>query len=163
MPYSKDFTALTPEAMDGLTQAITNVDQLASAFAINLTMLERKKMYTVGDRSYPFVEQCLDYFRKHQDIGPSYLSLQQFQNQWTLFSQLRELYKLLDTVVEKLNDTCMAAGAEAFSSALVFYKAAQNAAKSKKPGADAIVADLKKRYHRQGRSTGAQESNDTES
>ncbi|UCH93468.1 MAG: hypothetical protein JSV88_24795 [Candidatus Aminicenantes bacterium] len=163
MPYSKDFTALTPETMDGLTQAIINVDQLASVFAINLTIPERKRMYTVGDRSYPFVEKCLDYFREHQEMGPSYLSLQQFENQWTLFSQLRKLSSLIEPVVEKLNDTCMAAGAEAFSSGLVFYKAAQNAAKSKKPGADAIVAELKKRYHRPRRSTSAQESNDTES
>ena len=148
MPYEKISRVLSNEEIEGLKQDITNLDGKISAFAVNLTIKDRKTMYKMGDRSLPFVEQALNYANDHSEFVPPFLSVDEFQKDWDLAKQLKELLKRIEPVMEKLSDTYMAAGADALSGALSFYESVKSAAKANKSGADAIVAELKRRYDR---------------
>jgi hypothetical protein len=54
----------------------------------------------------------------------------------------------LSQLSEKLDDTTMEAGSEAFSAALVFYNAVKAAAKAGVPGMKVVADDLQARFPR---------------
>jgi hypothetical protein len=133
MTYDKISKVLTTEEYDALVAAVENLNTLVTAFAVNLTVVERRSLLMVGKRNQAFAERAL-YYAKEQ------------QNDWTLFNQLRNLVKLINPVTEKITDTYMAAGSEALAAARRIYGAAKEAAKANKPGTNAIVADLKQYF-----------------
>lgn len=49
--------------------------------------------------------------------------------------------------MEKVDDTIMAAGSDAYHIALTFYNSVKNAANAGVPGTDNIYNDLKERYN----------------
>jgi hypothetical protein len=153
MPSSKISKVLTDEESAAIRTAVTTLDGLVSAFALNLTIDERKRLYKLGDRSIPFVDQALKYARDRPDFALAFANVTEFEGDYTLFTQVKDLLKLLEPVVEKLTDTYMVAGAEAFAQARSYYDAVKAAAKTDKPGADVMVAELKKRYHRKSAKT----------
>ena len=53
-------------------------------------------------------------------------------------------------MVEKLDDTTLLTGSEAYSAALVFYNALKGAAKAGEPGMKTVYADLQSRYPGRG-------------
>ncbi|UCH97960.1 MAG: hypothetical protein JSV88_14190 [Candidatus Aminicenantes bacterium] len=165
MPYEKISRVLSDEEIEGLLQDITNLDAKISAFAVNLSIKDRKTLYKMGDRSLPFVEQALKYAHTHKEFVPPFLNVEEFQKDWDLARQLKDLMKRVEPVMEKLSDTYMAAGADALSAALSLYDAVKAAAKASKPGSDVIVAELKRRYERKKGKTEEEEQspNETES
>ncbi len=64
----------------------------------------------------------------------------------TLFTQTDELLLLIRQLLEKVEDTHMLAGSEAYVSALISYKLFGSAADAGMPGADAIYDQLKARF-----------------
>ena len=162
MPYEKISKVLSDEEIQALDQDITNLNEKISAFAINLTIKDRKTLYKMGDRSLAFVEQALKYAHTHNEFVPPFLNVEEFQKDWDLARQLKDLLKRVEPVMEKLSDTYMAAGADALSEALSYYDAAKAAAKASKPGSDVIVAELKRRYDRKKSKPENQEATPTE-
>jgi hypothetical protein len=69
--------------------------------------------------------------------------------------QLRDILNLIEQLYEKLSDTYLAVGSEAYVAALSFYNSAKSAAKANVPGTDTIVNELGKRFVGQGKSQGA--------
>ena len=61
---------------------------------------------------------------------------------------MKELLIMLDPVVEKISDSYLAAGADAFDSARKPYNYVKAASESGAPGSDSIAAELKKRFVR---------------
>jgi hypothetical protein len=147
MTYQKISKVLTPEEHDALKGAVEALDGLVTAFAVNLSTLERKRLKMLGPRRQAFVEACYNYANTNSDLVPPFLDMVEFQKDWDLFHQLRDLHKSLDTVEEKFTDTYMAAGSEALAHARLFYSAVKAAEKSGKPGTEAIVDDLRGLYN----------------
>jgi hypothetical protein len=72
------------------------------------------------------------------------------QNDLSLFTQLDEIILLVKQLLERLEDTQMLAGSEAYTSALAVYRLISSAADAGVPGADAVNAQLKARFAGQG-------------
>ncbi len=163
MTYEKISRVLTQEEYDALTAGIGNLGTLINGFAVNLTLDERKTLPMIGPRNVTFVGRSHDYVGEQEDIAPPCLDVQEFRDDWSLYNQLDKLIKLLEPVMEKLTDTYMAAGAESFAAARIFYDAVKTAAKAGKPGTNTIVADLKSLYKSSARrSTKTQTPQSTE-
>ena len=64
---------------------------------------------------------------------------------------------ILEPLVEKISDTYLAAGSDAFLAARKLYSFVKAASDSGAPGSDTIAAELKKRYLR--RRSSSQEKN----
>ncbi len=153
MTYEKISKAFTTEEVDALTGAVTALGVLITAFAVNLTLKERRSLTMIGPRNFTFVEQAYKYGVDHPHLVPPYIDMQEFKNDWELFNIVKGLVKLLEPMIEKLTDSYKAAGSEAFSTARSFYKAIKVAADANTPGTNIMALRLKELYRKSGSSS----------
>lgn len=115
-------------------------------FLVGLTADERKSLNTIDVNNKAFTEDAVNAAVNNPTLVPSYLSVTNMQNDLTLFTQLDELSVLANQLCERIEDTKMLAGSEAYSVALALYKSFGSAADAGVQGADSIVEQLKKRF-----------------
>ena len=119
-------------------------------FLVGLTDEERKALPAINVNNKVFTEDAINAAVNNPALIPSYVSIPNMQNDLNLFSQLDEVIGIVNQLCEKLEDTRMLAGAEAYVAALTVYKLFGSAADAGVPGADAIVTQLKARFASQG-------------
>lgn len=119
-------------------------------FLIGLTTEERTVLPAIDVNNKVFTEDAIMAGVNNAAILPSYISVPNMQTDITLFGQLDEVIILLKQVLEKLEDTQLLAGSEAYSAALMLYKLFGAAADSGVAGADAVVSQLRARFLSQG-------------
>ena len=137
----------TDDAYHQLAQRIRDLDTWLT-FAVNLTPEDRRRYSKMGDRTIPFVEKTLQYADERPDLAPPYMDIPEFKRDLKLARQLKELLLMLEPVVEKISDSYMAAGMDAFDAARKMYKYVKAAAESGVPGTDTIVDELRKRFYK---------------
>jgi hypothetical protein len=124
-------------------------------FLIGLNPDERQTMPKMNVANKQFVYDALMAMNNNQSLFPTYLSAVELNKDFTLFSQLDELVSLSQQLTEKLRDTQILAGSEAYVSALSVYKMVSAAAQAGMPGADTVYDQLAERFAGQGISTAA--------
>ena len=140
--------AFTEENFTGLKQQINDINVKIDEFAIELHIDNKRELQTLGDRSLPFTEQSYLLGTQQKELVPSYINIEEFGKDITLFKQTKELIKILEVILERLKDTSIAAGADAFLTARKFYDSVKSAVKANIPGAAVAFDELKKRYVR---------------
>lgn len=145
MQYKNVSAEITDEVLGQLIQKAKEIGE-ALPFLINLTPREIRSLYTIGSKSFTFVEEALRYAGENPELFPTYLTIDEFRKDLNLYLDLRKLIDVIKPLQEKLNDTMMAAGSEAYSAALAFYEAVKRAAENGAPGSDSIAAALGQRY-----------------
>ena len=138
----------TEENFTALKQQINDINVKIDEFAIELHIDDKRELITLGDRSLPFTEQAFLLGTQQKALVASYIDMDEFGKDLTLFKQSKELIKLLEVILERLNDTAIAAGADAFLTARQFYDSVKSAVKANIPGAAVAFDELKKRYVR---------------
>jgi hypothetical protein len=155
--------AFTEDDFTALKQQINDIDVKVDEFAIELHIDNKRELKTLGDRSLPFTEQSFLLATQQKHLVPSFVNMDEFGKDLTLFKQCKELIKLLEVILERLNDTSIAAGADAFLTARKFYDAVKAAVKSNIPGASVAFDELRKRYIRdKGKNDGQNNDNTPE-
>jgi hypothetical protein len=119
-------------------------------FLIGLTADERKTLTAIDVSNKAFTEDAINAGVNNSTLVPSYISMPNIQNDLTLFSQLDEISAMVNQLCERIEDTKMLAGSEAYGAALTLYKAFTSAAEAGVPGTDSIVDQLKKRFTSNG-------------
>lgn len=119
-------------------------------FLIGLTTEERIALPAIDVNNKVFTEDAITAGVNNTTMLPSFISVPTIQTDMTLFDQLDEIIILTKQVLEKLEDTQLLAGSEAYTTALMLYKMFGTAADSGIPGADAIVSQLRARFTSQG-------------
>lgn len=119
-------------------------------FLIGLTTDERIALPAINVNNKAFTEDAINAAVNNASLIPSYVNVPNMQNDLTLFSQLDEIILLTKQLLERLEDTQLLAGSEAYTSALAVYKLIGSAADAGVPGADVINAQLKARFATQG-------------
>lgn len=119
-------------------------------FLIGLTKTERETMNAIDVDNKGFAEDALNAGINNPDMLSKYISVEAMQKDLTLYGQLDVLAGLTKQLLEKLEDTKLLAGSEAYTSALALYKMFIGAADAGVPGADSIVAVLRKRFTSKG-------------
>ena len=94
--------------------------------------------------------KALTYAEANPQLVPPYLDVPEFRKDYNLALALQTLLQVSTPMQESIVDTASAVGHEAYRAALVFYKAAQQAAELNVPGADTIATDLGNRFASQG-------------
>jgi hypothetical protein len=115
-------------------------------FLVGLTTDERKSLNSIDVNNKAFTEDAINAGINNPALIPSYLSVANMQNDLTLFTQLDEISGLATQLCERIEDTKMLAGSEAYTVALALYKSFGSAADAGVQGADSIVDQLKKRF-----------------
>lgn len=119
-------------------------------FLIGLTMEERIALPSIDVNNKAFTEDAISAGLNNAALIPSYVSVPNMQNDMTLFNQLEEITGIVNQLSEKLEDTKLLVGSEAYVSALALYRLFGAASEAGVPGSDAIVAKLKTRFAGQG-------------
>lgn len=129
--------------------AIQNIN-INFPFLVGLTQEERMALSTIDVSNKAFTEDAINAALNNATLLPSYISVTNMQADLALFMQLDEIILMLKQTLEKLQDTQLLAGSEAFAASLTLYKLFGSAADAGMPGADAIYNQLKLRFAGQG-------------
>lgn len=132
-------------AKAGIQAVLTNLP-----FLTGLTIEERIALPAIDVSNKAFTEDAINAGVNNATLLPTYVSVANMQNDLTLFTQLDEIIILVKQLLERLEDTQLLAGSEAYVSALMVYKLFGAAADAGVPGTDAIVAQLKQRFTTNG-------------
>ncbi len=122
-------------------------------FLVGLTTEERIALPAINVNNKAFTEDAINAAVNNTSLIPSYVNVPNMQNDLTLFTQLDELILLTKQLLERLEDTQLLAGSEAYTNGLAVYKLIGSAADAGVPGADAIYNQLKQRFAGQGAGT----------
>jgi hypothetical protein len=136
---------LTPAAITAAKAAITTINTQVP-FLVGLTGAERKALPKIDVNNKVFVEDALTAINNNGGILPNYINAVEIGKDLELFEQLDELVQLVGQLYDKLKDTQMLAGSEAYVSSLVAYKLFASAADAGLPGAESIYNQLKQRF-----------------
>jgi hypothetical protein len=125
----------------------TKIAEITSSlpFLIDLNLDEKKALPRFGDKSVPFVNKALEIAQMNPDAFPRTLDIKEMKNDVDLYSQLYSILQPMRILMDKLEDTFVLAGAEAYSSALLVYKNAK-ANKNIMDGAESVLDELGRRF-----------------
>ena len=116
-------------------------------FLIDLTTDEIKALPKLGDRSRAFVTKALELATQNPGFLPREFDVEEMRKDVKLFEAIYPLQQGLMKLSEKLDDTAIEVGSEAYVAALLVY----NYAKSSGIGTtslDGVVDDLGQRFAR---------------
>jgi len=136
---------MDPSSIERILAAI-GVINAEMPFLQNLTTNERINLLKMGDKTVSFVNKALEYAKQNPQVVPSFLDVAEMEKDVVLINSLVKVLYPVQQIVEKMDDTTMLAGSEAYSAALVFYNAAKGAAKAGVPGMKTLVDDLSSRF-----------------
>lgn len=145
-----------------ITMTATQIADVKAAFhtiIANLTFLtgltndERMTLPKINVSNKAFTEDAINASVNNGSMLPGYFTTAQMQTDYTLFVQLDEIKLLAEQVCERISDTQLLAGSEAYVSALAAYRLFGAAAEAGVAGADAIYDLLKSRFNQSSSTT----------
>lgn len=122
---------------------------------LGLTTDERIALPKINVANKAFTEDAINAISNNATMLPGYLNVANMQTDLQLFTQLDELTGLVRQLLEKLEDTQILAGSEAYVAALTGYRLFSAAAEAGIAGSDAIYDSLKARFIVPGNGTQA--------
>jgi len=140
---------ISEEAVANINKAIATINENLPDL-INLTVDDRHQLPKMGDKTIAFVNKSFEYASQNPTIVPSFLDLAEFVRDPAAVPSLKRILRPLEQLNEKLSDTNLLAGSEAYMAALVFYTAVKGAAKAGQPGMKNIYDDLQSRFPGRG-------------
>ncbi|MBW4693865.1 MAG: hypothetical protein KME27_19145 [Lyngbya sp. HA4199-MV5] len=118
-------------------------------FLIDLTADERKALPKMGDKSRAFVSKALEVATQNPNFLPRSFDLEEMRKDVQLFEAMYPIVVALTQLQELVDDTCLAAGSEAYAAALQVYNYAK--ASGQGAGLDAVVGEMGQRFARKPR------------
>lgn len=145
MPYTNIDATVTDAQRAAVFAAITQVETNL-AFLINLTPQERQALPKMGSATQSFVSKALEIAENNPQFVPPYVDVPAMQKDYDLAMRLQGIEMQLASLLEKVSDTNLAAGSEAYVTGLTIYNSIKAAAKVNVPGAKALSAELAERF-----------------
>ena len=141
---------ISEEALAEINKAIATIIQNLPDL-VNLTAADRQMLPKMGDKTVSFVNKNLEYARQNPRIVPSFLDMAEYQKDTVAAADIKKVLIPLEQLVEKLADTYLLSGSEAYTASLIFYNAVKGAAKAGEPGMKTIYDDLQSRFPGRGK------------
>jgi len=145
---------MTAAQITAVKTAIQTI-QTNMPFLLGLTVEERTSLPKINVSNKAFTEDAINSMVNNPGLLPAYFNVAEMQKDMTLFVQLDELFTLVNQLSERISDTQLLAGSEAYVSALAAYRNFEAAANAGVAGADTIYDLLKSRFANQGGTTTA--------
>jgi hypothetical protein len=136
---------ISDEALANIKNALKTMEENLPGL-LNLTIDERRSLPKLGDKSFSFVTKNLEFAKSNPQVVPPFLDVTEFEIDVKAFNELNKVLNPLKQFTEKLDDTTMLSGSEAYSAALIFYNAVKSAAKAGVPGMKVVFEDLQARF-----------------
>jgi hypothetical protein len=149
MSYQNISVALVQADIDAIKTAIATITT-KMPFLVTLDGSERKALIKLGAKSVDFVQDASLAVTNFPSVLPTSFDKTEYGKDTSLFKALVEIKTLLDSLKEKVDDTCIAVGSEAMIASLEVYTYVQTAA-DRTPGLRSVADKLKERFKGQGR------------
>ncbi|EDP95695.1 hypothetical protein U8527_06600 [Kordia algicida OT-1] len=135
-----------------ITEIKTKIEELSTLmpFLIGLTPSERMSLPKISRSNKLFVDDAITSMENTPEVLPSYLNPLEVKKDYVLYQQLSTLSLLVDELAEKINDTRILAGSEAYASSLMAYRMYKAATDSGIPGVETTYQRLQQRFANQG-------------
>jgi len=146
---------LTDAQVDDLRNHFAKINDILNPFVQGLTIDERSTLPKMNVSNKAFVSDTMIAVKANADFLPAYVTTDAMDNDYKLFEQLEEFIAAAETISEKLSDTQMLAGSEAYQMSLAAYRLFGAAAKAGLNGADSVYGRLSERFAQQGPGGGA--------
>ena len=145
MPYT-NIDAYISEA--NRTTILQSLGLISSTlpFLVNLTPAERQALPKMGNLTQSFVSKALEIAANNSQFVPPYVDVDAMRKDYELAVAMQAIEMQTASLLEKLYDTRLAAGSEAYVTALTIYNSLKAASKINAPGAKALVAELSERF-----------------
>jgi hypothetical protein len=138
-------TVMTPAQVTDVKNAITAINT-AINFSVSLTTDERASLPKISVANKSFTEDAINAIANNASLFPAYLDVKLMQNDLELYRQLDELSTMLRQTLERIEDTRILAGSEAYVAALTVYKIVGAATKAGIEGSETIYEQLRERF-----------------
>lgn len=145
MPYTNIDATVTDAQRNEVFTAIADIES-SLAFLINLTAKERQELPKMGSATQSFVSKALEIAGNNPQFVPPYADIPAMKKDYELALRLQGIEMQLASLLEKVSDTNLAAGSEAYVTGLTVYNSLKAAAKVNVPGAKALAAELAERF-----------------
>ena len=152
MPDNRISASLGEADRQAVLDAVNTIRQKLP-FLIDLSPEERRSLPRMGDKSRGFVAQALEVATLNPDILPRSFDTAEMRKDVELLSALSPVMTALAQLSELVEDTYMAVGSEAYTSALLVYQYARAAGKGS--ALDGALDALGQRFARKSRATPA--------
>ncbi len=137
--------SITPEVEQGILDAIAQIES-DLPMLINLSAEDRHDLPKMGDKTLAFVTKSLEYAKQNPGVVPPFLNIPEFEKDVNATTSMSKILRPLKQLLERIDDTTMLAGSEAYSAALIFYGAVKGAAKANVGGMKTVYDDLQSRF-----------------
>ncbi|MGD2090915.1 MAG: hypothetical protein PVH61_32375 [Candidatus Aminicenantes bacterium] len=161
MNLNKISAVITQEQETQIKQLIKNARKILS-FLVNLSSEERIKKTKLSRGRVDFVNTSLVHARGNPKYFPGYIDLEEFAKDVELKDILLRIRAELKSFTERIDDTILLVGSEAYQAARLFYKSVKAAAKEGAEDAERIAKDLAYHYKNQGTSNDNKKNNSQE-
>jgi hypothetical protein len=145
MPYTNIDAVINDVQRDAVFTAIATIEDNLQ-FLVNLTPEERRTLPKMGNATQSFVGKALEIATNNPQFVPPYVDIAAMRKDYELAARLQGIEMQLASLLEKVSDTNMAAGSEAFVTSLTLYSSLKAAAKVNVPGANALATELGERF-----------------
>jgi hypothetical protein len=129
-----------------LTASNTNLDALlefASKNSPELSSEDRVSYGSVNETNKLLVNKSKSYMEQNPDLVPSFVNMEEFNNDFKARTDLEEMIQKLDLIKRKLSDTKILLDYDNYQDTLAFYRAVRYFAGEQQQGAIPIYEDLK--------------------
>jgi hypothetical protein len=147
---NKISVAITAADMGVMLTAINDLNSKLN-FLLALSEEDRKDLPKMGDKTVAFVNKCFDYAKANPALVPTYVEMAEFEKDVVAVSELLKVLRPIHQLYQRLDDTVMQAGSEAYQAGLLFYNNLKGATKAGVPGAKTIYHDLAERFPGRGK------------
>ena len=145
MPTNRIHASLSDTDRDAILAAVALITSKLP-FLDDLTPTERRDLPKLGDKSAGFVHHADVLARQDDSFLPRNFDLPEFQSDAALFAALAPIRAALIQLTEKVDDTTMLVGSEAYVAALIVYQNAQINGQGE--GFDQLLDELSRRFAR---------------
>ena len=136
----------TQAEIDEIKQHFSAINRIMAPKLVGLTKEERRKLPKMYKANLLFVQDAKLVADNNPELFPAYFNANAMRTDLELHLQLKEIGMLSGQVNEKVMDTSLIAGSEAYVSALAVYRMVQAAAKAGIAGAKALADKLAERF-----------------
>src|SRR5690606_26480282 len=138
-------TTISPEDMDEIRAAFQTLNDKLP-FLVGISPTERRALPKMRMQNKVFTEDAIRAMKASPELLPGYISLEDLQMDMTLLIQLNQILGMSRSLVEKLLDTQILVGSEAYSTALLVYDIYKTSYKAGLPGAAAAYEEFYERF-----------------
>lgn len=148
MPFTNivSFT-LSEEELNEINSSLDTLERILTPKTISLNPELRRELPKMGDKSLGFVEKAIDLGEHHPEFLPQFVDLEEAKKDLDGVNTIRPVKRRIGFIFQRLEDTGIQAGSEAYSAGRGIYDQIKMLAKSvQSVEAQKARDELKARY-----------------